>query len=274
MTADLLTAQPRRQGEFEAGPGVGALLREARERGGVTLQEASQRVKMQVHVLEALEEERWDKLSAPVFIRGQLRSYAKLLKVDVEPFLQQFQAQAVRPAELVSHTHVPHYQHLLQSAGRRSLYVVITLCFFAVPVSWLVTQYSASERPQAIAPLDLGAGDPLPDANPRPEAAAPIAASLASLPRQPVAPALSLRMNGESWLHVIAPDGSTVEQALVKAGEQRNYAAGQVGRMVIGNASAVEVQQAGSTVDTTPYQRANVARFAVSSDGSLTPSAD
>ncbi|MFT3757118.1 MAG: DUF4115 domain-containing protein [Pseudoxanthomonas sp.] len=274
MTADLLTAQPWRQGEAGAEPGVGALLREARERDGLTLKEASQRLKIQAHVLEALEEERWDKLGAPVFIRGQLRSYAKLLKLDVEPFLQQFQAQAVRPAELVSHTHVPHYQHLLQSAGRRSLYVVITLCFFAVPVSWLVTQYSANERPQAIAPLDLGAGDALPDAAAQPEATAPITASLASLPRPSAAPVLSLRMSDESWVQVFAPDGSTVEKGLLKAGEQRNYAAGQVGRMVIGNASAVEVQQAGSTVDTTPYQRANVARFAVSSDGSLTPSAD
>ena len=45
-------------------------------------------------------------------------------------------------------------------------------------------------------------------------------------------------------------------------------------RLVLGNAAAVEVQQAGSTVDLTPYKRANVARFTVSSDGSLAPVAD
>ena len=44
--------------------------------------------------------------------------------------------------------------------------------------------------------------------------------------------------------------------------------------MVLGNAAAVEVQQSGSTVDMTPYKRANVARFAVSSDGSLVPVAE
>jgi cytoskeleton protein RodZ len=44
--------------------------------------------------------------------------------------------------------------------------------------------------------------------------------------------------------------------------------------VVLGNASAVEVQQAGSTVDIAPYRRANVARFTVSSDGSLAPVAD
>jgi len=44
-----------------------------------------------------------------------------------------------------------------------------------------------------------------------------------------------------------------------------------VARMVLGNASAVEVQQAGTIVDLSPYQRANVARFTVSSDGSVVP---
>ena len=59
-----------------------------------------------------------------------------------------------------------------------------------------------------------------------------------------------------------------------RPGEERSYRNGQVGRVVLGNASAVEVQQAGSTVDIAPYKRANVARFTVSSDGSLAPVAD
>ena len=67
-----------------------------------------------------------------------------------------------------------------------------------------------------------------------------------------------------------APDGSTVEQGLMHAGDSRSFEAAGIGRVVLGNASAVRVQQAGSIVDLTPYQRANVARFAVSSDGSVT----
>jgi cytoskeleton protein RodZ len=68
----------------------------------------------------------------------------------------------------------------------------------------------------------------------------------------------------------MAADGSLLEQGLFKVGEQREFSVGQVGSMVIGNAGRVEVQQNGSTVDTTPYRStADVARFAVSSDGSL-----
>ena len=267
MTADLPNEFRQGSAPEGAGLGVGALLREARERSGLSLQEVSQSLKMQVRVLESLEHERWEQLSAPVFIRGQLRSYAKLLKVDIEPVLQQFQAQAPRPAELVSHSHTPPYQRLLENVGRRSLYVVLTLCFFAIPV-WLAPRPHVESRPQATAPLDVVPAGPAAVAP-----SDPIAASLAPLPR-PAAPALSLRFNGESWVQIVAADGSTIEQGLVKAGEQRSFATGQVARMVIGNVTEVEVQQSGSTVDMTPYQRANVARFTVSSDGSLSPVAD
>jgi cytoskeleton protein RodZ len=85
---------------------------------------------------------------------------------------------------------------------------------------------------------------------------------------------LTLHMTGDSWVQIIGPDGSTVEKGLLKTGEERSFRNGQVGRVVLGNAAAVEVQQAGSTVDMTPYKRANVARFTVSSDGSLAPVVD
>jgi cytoskeleton protein RodZ len=42
-----------------------------------------------------------------------------------------------------------------------------------------------------------------------------------------------------------------------------------VARLTIGNASAVDVENQGRNVDMGSFARANVARFTVSSDGSL-----
>ena len=50
--------------------------------------------------------------------------------------------------------------------------------------------------------------------------------------------------------------------------------AGEVGKVVLGNSSAVQVQQAGKPVDLAPFSRGSVARFTLSSDGSLAPVAD
>ena len=259
----------------------GSLLRKARETAGLSLQQAGGQLKMQVRTLQALEDGEWQLLGAPVFVRGQLRSYAKLLKVDVERYLEQTQLHGVRPAELVSHSHTPRYQRILESAARRAVYVVITAAI-AVPV-WLATQPHLGEAPsQHTASLDV-----IPDNAARSEQsdrprstqapsteATPYVASLTPPLARTNSNALTLRLLGDSWVQINAPDGRSVEQGLLKAGEERSFRTGEVGRVVLGNAAAVEVQQAGSTVDMEPYKRANVARFAVSSDGSLAPVAD
>jgi len=259
--------------------GCGAVLRQAREASAINMADAAAELKMPARVLEAIEQENWQQLGAPVFIRGQVRSYAKLLKVDVEPYLQQAGFQGVQVAELVSHSHVPRYRRVMESVARRAVYVVITAAI-AVPV-WFATQSQVGRSgTQTTASLDVvpatgelksvAVGDPT---KPARQQAAPYMASLAPIPR-PDANVLTLRMTGDSWVQIHAPDGKGVEQGLLKAGEERSFRAGEIGRVVLGNAAAVEVQQAGSTVDMTPYERANVARFTVSSDGSLAPVAN
>lgn len=265
--------------------GCGDRLREARAAAGLSVQEVASRLRMPVHVVEALEEGRWQVIGASVFVRGQLRSYARLLGVDVEPLLEAQVAPAA-PVNLVSHAHTPRYQRLMESAGRRVVYVVITAAI-AVPV-WLATRSHFNDAPPTTASLDAVPAEVVSPVQPLPAAqsastpatsvaaeadsGAPYMASLAPVNRPPQAAAgkLLFDFSGESWMQVTAQDGSTLEQGLMRAGDSRSFDAASVGRVVLGNASVVRVQQAGSIVDTTPYQRANVARFAVSSDGSVT----
>lgn len=261
--------------------GCGAFLRDAREKAGLSLQDVGNRLKMPLKVLQALEGEQWSQLGAPVFVRGQLRSYARLLKVDIDPFLAQADLETVRPAELVSHSYTPKAQRIFESAKRRAVYVVIT-AVIATPI-WMATRpHLAGNGNQTTASLDVmpekptgtAAAPGTANAPAERAVATPYVASLTPPISRAPETALNLVFKGDSWVQIVAPDGSSVEQALLKAGDQRSYQAGQVGRIVLGNAAAVEVQHAGSTVDLTPYRRANVARFTVSSDGSLAPVAD
>jgi len=277
---------------FDTAAGCGARLRQAREAAGLTLEAVGQQLRMPVQVVKSLEAEQWDRLGAPVFVRGQLKSYARLLKVDLGEVLEQSRIGPVVPPQLVSHTHTPRARRIAESLGRRALYVGIT-AVLAVPV-WFATRGhfdSASTTPNT-ASLDVipaavpVAGSTEPSAPATPAAApasapatpsAPYLASLTPVPRPAVttapapAGALTLQFKGDSWVDISGPGGTTVEKALIKSGETRSFSPGQVARMVLGNASAVEVQQAGSIVDLSPYQRANVARFTVSSDGSVAP---
>lgn len=266
--------------------GAGELLREARVAMGMSVQDVSTQLHVPLHVVQAMEADDWQRLGAPVFVRGQLRSYAKLVGADLGRLLDSARIAPVEPVELVSYTHTPRYRRLLDSAARRAVYVIITVAL-VVPV-WWATRPSSSGQAPSTAALDTGPGEvvtaPVPAArgDAPPERAAPslraptspYVASLAPLPRAAPAPAIKLRLVGDSWVQITGADGRSLEKGLLKAGDERSFNAGEISQVVLGNASAVEVQQSGSTVDTAPFRRANVARFAVSSDGSVVPVSD
>ena len=274
------------QNVSDADRGCGARLRKAREAAGLRVEDVAARLKMPVRVVESLENEDWDRLGAPVFVRGQLRSYSRLLGLATTTTLEASGLAPIEPPKLVSHSHTPRVQRLMEAGTRRLIYIVLT-AVIAVPV-WLATKphlNTTAARPD-VQPLDApisvgtneGAGT---DAQARPidDKAidnAPVVASLAPTlsPKPSAVPAIALHFNGDSWVQVVAPDGRTLEQGLLPAGTTRSYAAGEVARVVLGNADAVSVERAGRTLDLGPFRRANVARFTVSSDGSLAPVAN
>ena len=245
----------------------------------MSLEQVAMQLRMPAQVVRSLEEEQWQRLGAAVFVRGQLRSYARLLGVDISGLVEQSQIARMQAPELVSHMHTPRMRRVAENVGRRALYVVIT-AVLAVPV-WYAAKGGFADRTPATASLDVLPGAAPVSAPPasaeaevpaRTKPAAPFIASMTPIARPAAAAAsMTLEFKGDSWVDISAPDGRTVEKALVRAGETRAYQAGEVGRVVLGNASAVQVQQPGGTVDIRPFQRANVARFTVSSDGSVAP---
>src|SRR5688500_5826347 len=66
---------------------VGDKLREAREGAGRTVRDLSDQTKIRTDHLEALEEGRYEVFSAPVYIRGFIRSYAGALNLNVAEIL-------------------------------------------------------------------------------------------------------------------------------------------------------------------------------------------
>src|SRR5215510_8728536 len=77
----------------------GDLLRQERERLGRTVQEFAEEMHLGVHMIEAMEANRFSVLGAPVFARGHLRKYAMLLGVSVERVQQLYEAASDRPSE-------------------------------------------------------------------------------------------------------------------------------------------------------------------------------
>ncbi|HEX4745586.1 MAG TPA: RodZ domain-containing protein [Gaiellaceae bacterium] len=72
---------------------IGSSLREARERQNLDFPELEERTKIRPKYLRALEDERFDILPAPTYVRGFLRSYAEALGLDGQPFVDEYNSR-------------------------------------------------------------------------------------------------------------------------------------------------------------------------------------
>ncbi len=69
---------------------IGATLRDARRRLGLEVREVEERTKIRARYIRALENEDWETLPAPAYVRGFLRTYGQLLGLDGEMLADEF----------------------------------------------------------------------------------------------------------------------------------------------------------------------------------------
>ncbi len=70
--------------------GLGARLRSERKRQNLSREQIAEELRLEPRVLQALEDERFEDLVAPVFARGYLRQYGKKLGLDCEGLLREY----------------------------------------------------------------------------------------------------------------------------------------------------------------------------------------
>ena len=72
---------------------IGSSLRDARLRQNLDFPELEERTKIRPKYLRALEDENFDILPAPTYVRGFLRSYAEALGLDGQPFVDEYNSR-------------------------------------------------------------------------------------------------------------------------------------------------------------------------------------
>jgi hypothetical protein len=78
---------------------IGNTLREARLRRGLDIAECEAETKIRGKYLRALEDEEFDLLPAPSYVRGFLRTYADYLGLDGQLVLDEYNSRTVPPRE-------------------------------------------------------------------------------------------------------------------------------------------------------------------------------
>jgi flagellar biosynthesis protein FlhG len=74
----------------EEGLYCGKTLKQVRERMGVELQTVSKETKINIKILESIEEETFEKLPALVYLKGFLKSYAQSLGLDPQKVIEEY----------------------------------------------------------------------------------------------------------------------------------------------------------------------------------------
>jgi cytoskeleton protein RodZ len=278
---------------------LGKRLQGRREAMGLSAGELASRLKLQVHIVEAIEQDRLEALGAGVFARGYLTAYAKAVGLPLVVVDSAVSARVTAPA-LVTHS-TSGYGPMLGRYTSRLGHVFLTAAI-VVPFIWMATSnqlpsqratLTSLDVPAPDAPITNGAnGGPLPAmhapdvpvmaslapmfqsqtappvVSPTVELAAPAGAQDAPAAQEP---GLVLEVSADSWVEVTRADGSVLESALLRAGSARTYTLDRGLKVSLGNAGGVRLRLNGEPIDVSGFQRANVARFRLDADGALAP---
>ncbi len=134
---------PERESARPATPG--ALLASLREEQNLTIEQLAQRTRIPRTSLLALEQDRYEDLPGPVFVKGFLRCCARTLEVDAEAFFELLYAQdeAETEAESAEAATVPELAPPVEDAD------VLLLADELEPVEQAAPNNEQGKKPEA-----------------------------------------------------------------------------------------------------------------------------
>ena len=263
---------------------IGQILRDAREAQGVTLEDAAARLRLMHRQIEAMETDDFESLGQPVFARGFVRNYARLLGLAPEALLARMEGAPEEPPA-VSHAEPPPPRSWLISPWLILLLLGL-LVLVAVPVAmylWLnseVEEVSSNRAPSAAqthatsvaeqalvaepveAPSSAVQVVPVPPAAPVAERTEPAEAGAPAAPETPaISSVLHLEFGDEAWVEIKDASGRMLHRQLNRPGSSVDIPGQPPFDVVVGNAAQVRVTYNGRPIDLKPFIEVTVARF-------------
>lgn len=159
------------EGRQETALGLGERLRSARKARAMTLEQAAQSLRLEAGVLRALEEDRFAEVGAPVFVRGHLKAYARLLGLTEDAVLGAYRS-AVPDSDTPPKVTREREKPLSSGPGPVAIAALVLLVVIIIGFFWSLQGARPSvEAPAATSAAPAMAVRPAPVATAAPEAA-------------------------------------------------------------------------------------------------------
>ena len=114
---------------------AGEQLKHLREQKNFSVQDIASRLNLEARIIDAIENNNFEMLSAATYVRGYLRSYAKILGVDPETIISSYNRGAPEPPEII-----PEVKHATQTSSSdkpvKAFTYLVTLVLVILLVAW------------------------------------------------------------------------------------------------------------------------------------------
>jgi cytoskeleton protein RodZ len=249
---------------------VGETLSHARRTRGLSVDDVSADTRIRATLIYAIEEDRFEICGGAVYARGHIRSIARVVGVDAEPLIGEFDAARGVPAVVAAVASAqPTDKSVVARTERRgpnwtvaTAAALVVIC--GVALALLLSNHPSHGAKAGGTTADkqtAGATNKAPGATvgtPPPAAPTIVPVSKATM---------TIRaLRGETWLSVTTKTGTQLFQGTLGAGERKVFSSRHGLVYVIGNAPAVDVVVNGNDIGAPPSTNA-VAR------GTLRPGA-
>lgn len=276
---------------------IGERLRAGRDRSGLSMAAAAEKLHLDIKVIEALESDRFAELGASVYVRGHLRRYADFVGEPGAELVNLYSARAEARPPPPDLTQIPQAER--RSDPRRLVTPLVGLgcaLVLALAIWWVLagsgsatatsnqavstSPVTTAAAPASIPPAPVASTpNPALPAKTTPQAPAntPVAAEQGTTPREEAAPArvtrLRLELSNESWVEVYDARGQRLYYDVAGAGSVQSISGRPPLRVVLGNAGAVAVQVDGQPRDIPANALdGEGARFVINRSGKLSRS--
>lgn len=265
-----------------SGP-VGQTLRDAREAQGLGVDDVAARLRLMRRQIEAMEADDFDSLGQPVFARGFVRNYARLLGLAPDPLLADMGGATAEPVAVRPEAPLPSRNWLTSPWLLLALFGVAVLAVVPVALYWWLNSDedempAGATRAPAVAPATPAAAGTVPadppvaaEAPPTPEAvpAVPAVQDAGTVAADEAPPAvapvvrgvLQLEFGADSWVEIRDATGRMLHRQLDTAGSSIEVRGEPPFDVVVGNAAQVRMTYNGRPIDLKPFIDVTVARF-------------
>jgi len=118
----------------------GQILRQARERLGLEQKDISSKLNLQVETIDAVENDAAEKLPAPTYVRGYIRSYARMVQLNGDELIKLYENDAAGPPEIIPDIR-QHHQISSNDKPIKAVTYLITFGLALLLIAWLQSHY-------------------------------------------------------------------------------------------------------------------------------------